>query len=403
MSEEKRRILEMVQEGKITQEDAARLLEALGDEEDAVGSEALPGDPPGRETVPEEGGSWAKEHEGDEDCQGPSQRVEIHLKGEGAKPFFQEISNALEQAGPALEQLGDRVGQVVEDFLGERPVSSGSMLPLPKEGNAYEEPPIGGPVSRLKVEWVRGPVEIRPWEGNTIRVAEYASRPLKPRERMRLREENGRLSIDWSAGSVFLGGLGLQKHLVVELPRDAHLEKVKVESVSGGVYLTGFQADKVRGETASGPLTCYGVRGEDFSVETVSGPIELEEVAARQLCGETVSGALTVRGEGEQVRLHTVSGAVSLQVRQYPQSVRVETVSGKIGLALPWTGPGFAVDYESVSGGFSSQFPLAGELGKRHGRASYGEGGAKLRLETVSGRMELQALAPSAEQEESGT
>lgn len=43
MSEEKRRILEMVQEGKITQEDAARLLEALGDEEDAVGSEALPG------------------------------------------------------------------------------------------------------------------------------------------------------------------------------------------------------------------------------------------------------------------------------------------------------------------------------------------------------------------------
>ena len=180
MSEEKRRILEMVQEGKITQEDAARLLEALG-EEDAVGSEAVPGDPSDRETVPEEGGSWAKEHEGDEDCQGPSQRVEIHLKGEGAKPFFQEISNALEQAGPALEQLGGRVGQVVEDFLGERPVSSGSILPLPKEGNAYEEPPIGRPVSRLKVEWVRGPVEIRPWEGDTVRVAEYASRPLKPR------------------------------------------------------------------------------------------------------------------------------------------------------------------------------------------------------------------------------
>ena len=53
MSEEKRRILEMVQEGKITQEDAARLLEALGDEEETVGSEAVPGDPSGRETGPE--------------------------------------------------------------------------------------------------------------------------------------------------------------------------------------------------------------------------------------------------------------------------------------------------------------------------------------------------------------
>ena len=35
MSEEKRRILDMVEQGTITQEDAARLLEALGENEPA--------------------------------------------------------------------------------------------------------------------------------------------------------------------------------------------------------------------------------------------------------------------------------------------------------------------------------------------------------------------------------
>ena len=36
MSEERRRVLEMLQEGKITSEDALRILEALGEEEKTI-------------------------------------------------------------------------------------------------------------------------------------------------------------------------------------------------------------------------------------------------------------------------------------------------------------------------------------------------------------------------------
>ena len=74
MSEEKRRILDMVEQGTITQEDAARLLEALGENEPA------PAQP--QESQPPQDGTWEAEHQGDEDCQGPNQRVEIHLEGE---------------------------------------------------------------------------------------------------------------------------------------------------------------------------------------------------------------------------------------------------------------------------------------------------------------------------------
>lgn len=427
MSQERRQILEMLQEGKISQEDATRLLDALGEEDSTpLVSEKSPA-----EEVPQEkeqDAQWEEEHRDDEDCQGPNQRVEIHLEGEAATPFLQEITAALDEAGPALERLGAKVDDAVnrasqaveaawpevrdalkdtgekargaaktavqaarESVLAEAVVPGKlAVTPLPLEENAYQEPPIGGPITQIKVEWVNGPVEIRPWQGDTIRVAEYAARPLKEGEQMELREKDGRLSIQWRKGSLLTAGkLFLKKHLVVELPQQAVLEKIQVESVSGGVYVESLQAGKVKLETVSGSLSGRGISAEEIGAETTSGQLELAGVAAQRLRCETVSGSLTVLGNGEAVKLNTVSGPLNLQVGQYPREMKLETVSGSLQVTLPEGGPGFTVDYDSVSGGFTSQFPLAGNLGKRHGKAVYGKGGATLHLETVSGKMAL--------------
>ena len=99
-------------------------------------------------------------------------------------------------------------------------------------------------------------------------------------------------------------------------------------------------------------------------------------------------------GSGEELSLSTVSGQLSLQVGQHPRQVKLNTVSGRIYAGLPEGEPGFTVEYSSMSGAFSSQFPLSGELGKRKGRAVYGGGGASLRLDTVSGAMELHVAPP---------
>lgn len=442
MSEEKRRILDMVEQGTITQEDAARLLDALGENEPA------PAQP--QESQPPQDGTWEAEHQGDEDCQGPNQRVEIHLEGEGAKPIYQEITAALDDAAPVFENLGKIVEDAVTSatqavdaawpqvkeavssatekakgaaqsaaqaaresvLVGAVVPGKAALTPLPLEENAYQAP-AGGPITRLRVEWVNGPVEIRPWEGDTIRVAEYAARPLKDSERMELQENGGKLRIRWSRDKAFRSRMFLQKHLVVELPQDAALEELRVDTVSGGVYLSGFQAEECRVSTVSGAARCQGLRAQRLRVEAVSGAASLENVAAEELrctttsgklelCGfaaqrlraETVSGALTAGGNGEELSLSTVSGQLSLQVGQHPRQVKLNTVSGRIYAGLPEGEPGFTVEYSSMSGAFSSQFPLSGELGKRKGRAVYGSGGASLRLDTVSGAMELHVAPP---------
>ena len=351
---------------------------------------------------------------------------ELHLEEEPAGPSGDEVGPQEDEVGPDGGETGPNPG----DF-GSNPGQNGSipgdfclynphvpaptapLIPLPLEPHSYELP-TPGPISRLRINWVNGPVEVRPWEGDTLRLTEYSPRPLKEEERLALREENGQLTVQWTAKpAVSLGfrPFSLQKHLVVELPQTAPLEEIKVESVSGALYLTGFQAGKIKAQAVSGSVSCQGLWAEQLWAESASGAVRLASVSSRELearsvsgrtellgfsCaklkGETISGSLTVRGEGEEVKLNTISGALCLELSQYPRTARLNTVSGKISLGLPQEGPGFTVEYDSVSGGFGSRFPLIGALKKRHGQAAFGQGGAALHLETVSGAMELYPL-----------
>ena len=132
MSEEKRRILEMLEAGIISQKDAQRLLEALG-----------------------------------EDLSQPAPVSE-----EPKQDVFEEAAQAVE---PALEVPMEEkaAGKAEQAGWQAPPVDSTAALALPLEENQYQQP-VGGVVTQLKIEWWNGPVEIRPWEGDTIRVAEYS-------------------------------------------------------------------------------------------------------------------------------------------------------------------------------------------------------------------------------------
>lgn len=497
MNEEKRQVLDLLQAGKITQDQAQRLLEALGEDpapEPPVSgdfSPAAPNLPPrlaelqaaaqskldkaqakvqakldkaqakldrardkferakaslsaaapsgdleaalaeAQAQMDEVQGEWGAAQAELDKCQIKTDDIEevqnkLNPEEEAAGPSEDEVGPQEDEVGPDGGETGPNPG----DF-GSNPGQNGSipgdfalynshfsapaapLTPLPLEPHSYELP-TPGPISHLRVNWVNGPVEVRPWEGDTLRLTEYSPRPLQEEERLALREENGQLIVQWTAKpAVSLGfrPFSLQKHLVVDLPQAACLEEIKVESVSGALYLSGFPAGKIKAQAVSGSVSCQGLWAEQLWAESASGAVRLASVSSRELearsvsgrtellgfsCatlkGETVSGALTATGSGEEIKLSTVSGALSLQAEQYPRTARLNTVSGKISLGLPQEGPGFTVEYDSVSGGFRSRFPLIGALKKRHGQVAFGQGGAALHLETVSGAMELYPL-----------
>lgn len=409
MSEGKRQVLEMLEQGKITQEDAARLLDALGE----TGEE-----PP----APQEGGNGESGGEQPENALAPVEAPSApggekvkQPEGNLSRTVRDIVSGAVDMAKQAVKEARIMLDGVEISY----PVTGSDDLvinmepptpptsptppapPEPPAPPAAEEPGeyncrsegtfLTGPVSSLRISWLCGPVEIRPWGGDSPRITEYSSRPLAEEERLWFSYDDGEMKIRWTKDSVdgkegwpsvtsgikrwFSGvSLGLSKRLVVELPQSTDcleilkigsaagavtvadlpmaLEDVRIDTASGAVTLLNLHGETVHGNTASGAISVRSLVGEEVELHTASGSIELENltpetlkassasgaVAARNICGDTlvvssVSGRLTAENiVGEDVKLSTVSGA--LRAVGKGESVKANTVSGALEMQM---------------------------------------------------------------------
>ncbi len=419
MSDAKRQVLEMLDQKKISEQDAARLLEALGEEalvsvEEAQAEQAAAAAkeaPPAAEIPTWEipAGDW---------------KEKLGMAVEKASEVLDAEGRALEEGlgamGEALENSVDKAVKTVTEFFEEPenpPVRETGWSPVweacPQPGPnaiAYTESFAMEKLEKLIVSWVNGPVELRSWEGEAVRVTEYTSRPLNENQRLWRRASSNCLEIRWIQGKFSFSALTMpQKHLIVELPEHlaGSIEKAKISSVSGNIYWNGLGGEELSLSTVSGGVFAEGMQGEDIHLESVSGRIrgkglsvedltvtttsgqvELEGVEAENLRAETVSGELEVFGNAEGFKLNTVSGAQHLRVSQCPEKAEFQTVSGKIQFDLP-ENVGFTAKYNSFSGRFRSDFPLTGDLDSKKGKAVYASGDASFSFSSTSGSMSI--------------
>ena len=369
MSDEQRRILEMVADGTLSQEDADRLLEVLG---------------PGPEAPAEEA---------------PADDLADHITA----AVDNIVDKAVDGAHRGGMDLGDRISSAVEAIvdkamnMADRTIAEQDTAPMDADPQtsllALAGDTEGDGVHSLVISWVDGQVELVPWEGSELRVTETANRPMREDEQMSQTLENGVLTVEWTRKRRRIGPLNLRKRLVVEIPAGVALRRVEVNSVSAPVRLEGTAAAlELTVSTVSGKLEAFDLAAPALKLTTVSGKLELQGFAGDTVSLNTVSGKLTAHGAARVLETETVSGKLVLSLEDLPENLRANSVSGKIDttLVLPPEDPrGFTVSYESLSGLFESDFPLTGELKKHHGTGVYGDGSHRISMETTSGKMEL--------------
>ena len=370
MNDEQRKILEMVADGTLTQQDADRLLEALG-----PASEAAPEEEPSQDLGDRISAVVENIVDRTMGAFGPS--------GDG--DLGEKISAAVEEAtAAALDPQTHREEDADSEPWDEE--SHTSLMVLAEDAQ-------GEGVHSLVISWVSGEVEVLPWEGSELRITETANRPMSDDERMRQTLENGVLTVEWTRRRFRVGPLNLRKHLVVEIPAGAVLRRVEVNSVSAPVRLEGTAASgELTATTVSGKLKGFDLAAPTLALSTVSGKLEAQGFAGDTVSLNTVSGKLEAHGSAPSLKAETVSGRMELGLEDLPQDLHANTVSGRIEatLLLPPEDPrGFTVEYESLSGTFECDFPLIGELKKHHGKAVFGDGSARINLETTSGKIEL--------------
>lgn len=261
--------------------------------------------------------------------------------------------------------------------------------------------------SGIDITWLNGPVVVKTG-GTRVEITESSHRSLKEEEKLQLSSSGGVLKVKWNGSLLPLDIFHRQKKaLTVTIPLETarQLEVLRCENVSGDIAVAGFAAEECRFATASGNLDISDISGGSAEFKTVSGRLAFEKIAMEELLQasttsgilsaqnfsaasssfSTVSGQAELLGEADELTVSTISADVEAQLRGCPKTAVLESVSGKLVLAVP-ENEGFLAKHTTVSGDFSSDFPLEdrGDEGER-----YKTGKAELSFRSTSGQIQL--------------
>jgi len=281
VNEERKMILDMLAERKITAEEAAELLRALGV---ATAGETA--------------------------------------SGAGAAPDDGYVAGA---AAPGRPRTGPTPGKsILEDFLGKLDIDWSSLpLALGGEGYRFDEEHSGEFTSggRIKLEFTarNGRVEVFGWDKPGWQVVLRKKIRAQSEERARERADE---VCRFVSGPDFLqfeelptgwGTSGVSAE--VHVPKDRQYELVAVSS-NGRIVVEEIKGTKLLGKTANGKVTVRGAVAQDVSLSTANGGIIFAGSANRLDCG-TANGTINccpVADANMDCRLHTSNGSIKVKL-----------------------------------------------------------------------------------------
>jgi hypothetical protein len=318
MQEERKMILEMLSEKKITAEEAAELLRALGP---AVAPPApqAPASPPFQPT-------------GAAGVSGPA--------GPAAP------------AGPVTGDTADHSRSILEDFLSKIDIDW-SSLPFAFGGEPYRfeeqhegEFADGDGAIELDLLARNGRVEVFGWDNPgwqaVVRKKVRASSEQRAREQAAdvstftsdpkrlFFEEKPSTSLGWGNH-----GVSIELHV----PRD-RTYNVNARSSNGRVVVEGLRCLQFLAKTSNGKVVARAVEGKDLEAATANGSILFEGAGARIEC-RTANGSVTFCPHGGQdtmANLHTANGSIRVKIAPDPDAgyfIEARTGFGGLEVDLP--------------------------------------------------------------------
>jgi hypothetical protein len=257
--------------------------------------------------------------------------------------------------------------------------------------------------ARLGIKNIRGSVSVRGVEGeNSIRITAIKHLDSGDPQRTEIlmsQLPDGSVSVEtrYQESGWLLSLLGAhwpcKVDYVVEAPADCTLH---VDSVSNTARIEGL----------NGSLSLKNVSGE-IEVHRLGGSISLHSISG-DIGGDQLSGALTVDTTSGRVHLdasnfgslqaNSVSGALFFRTPLSAGPYTFKTVSGNIRLTVP-AQSACNVDFQSISGRFSSNLPTTRDQRQRGSQSAEVQGGGPIvKFNTVSGNASLESNGETAAQ-----
>lgn len=355
MNEEKLLILKMVEEGKITAQEAAALIDALEGTEKA--GEVWSDEAEKTETGSHSFFEKKEKTEENEKWWTRMNRIWEKLEKMGDSEFTRRLEEEATRFGKNVEEAAEKFARVLEEriqrdvrpalanlpeFLANLPVIgelAGQFAIVTDEVTGM----LAGEHIKLDLNTKDGFIEVEGWEEDhyrlimrkKVRGADEASARQRAAEIVQLTESSDSLQLTTRPG------LNEAVSIRLNVPQ-GKIYDLDLEACNGHIKLVGLKLGSGKVITSNGRVAVKDVQGDRLFVQTSNGGLESDRVTAAELTLMTSNGKIKAAGNTGRLEARTSNGSI----RVWPQadaagtsfreqSLDLHTSNGSIGVKLP--------------------------------------------------------------------
>jgi DUF4097 and DUF4098 domain-containing protein YvlB len=294
MNEEKIMILKMLEEGKITSEEAAKLLDALKDESQTE-----------RRTNKADQ-KWAKDIEEKEDRLGKNmdswtkdfgKKVEVLSKD--LEPKLQKVAqNVLDKTAI----LADKVSKTLSD-----PELAYKFGIKPRKEMELEISVDETNNNQLSLNGKNGTVNIRGYNGDKlITKVNYIAKIENPN--IELMNNDCCYALNYDEAD--FESVGIEAFVP-----ETFFEKMKIDTTNGKIYIDTIKTKAIKSFTTNGRIDLRNIEADTVEAETSNGKVYIDQIEANLLQLETSNGIIdTKQVNVERLELITSNASIAYDI-----------------------------------------------------------------------------------------
>ncbi|MGM9928667.1 MAG: DUF4097 family beta strand repeat-containing protein [Bacillus sp. (in: firmicutes)] len=304
MVEKRKRILNLVEQGKITASEALTLLELLEQEEE---------------------NKSAKEKEILHDLSNVVVLDEEEQKQQEKEEATQKkIASAKDMILNFVDNIVTKVKEVDLNFT--------KYATVP---HIYHDQVAA--VSEVNIEVANGDVEVIAWDGPGVKVecdAKVYRTENEETARKTLLEE-ATFNVNEKKLYFVVGQKWMRVNSKVYVPT-THYDKVRIKLFNGAIQVSQLTINQLKAKTGNGKIDIQNVISHEADFETVNGNIELTNNTFDKLECETINGTVKHTGSFQMADIETFIGSINVEgFTSTAKVLNVQSDSGTVQVTVP--------------------------------------------------------------------
>jgi DUF4097 and DUF4098 domain-containing protein YvlB len=301
MNEERKRILKMVEEGKLTVDEALTLLDEIQKAEKTM------------EQKQEEGAG----------------KLSTAVKFEETKkedPFQGKFQSTKEKVFEFVDSALKKIKDIDLDFNFGQSVEISHIF---HHSDVY--------IKDMDIDVANGSIKLASWDQKDVRI-ECQAKVYRVDNQEQARQ-NFLKDIIFAIEGGKLRFITQQKWMKVEaviyVPK-AQYERIRVRMFNGPISGEELNVSDIRVKTANGKINLDRLNGKRAEVETANGQIKMNSSVFDDLEAETINGAIKVDGDFRKIETQTFNGNITFNLRgERGELIIAKGTTGSIDLFVP--------------------------------------------------------------------